>query len=160
VKPPSGAAFLLAQLGAHTSSLFAARLAELDLSPAQVGVLRIVGQNPGLSQQALSERLGAVPSRVVRLVDELEARGLVERRRSETDRRNYALHIAGGAAQEIAAVRKAVSAHDAAVVSSLSADELETLLVLLRRIADAEGLKAEAHPAYGARTDRPSKGAS
>ncbi|WP_346384974.1 MarR family transcriptional regulator [Nocardioides sp.] len=154
MRPPSGAAFLLAQLGAHTSNLFAARLAELGLSPAHVGVLRIVGQSPGLSQQALSERLGAVPSRVVKLVDELEARGLVERRRSETDRRNYALHIADGAAAEVAAVRRAVGAHDSAVVKSLTAQELETLLVLLRKIAEAEGLNAEVHPGYGARGDR------
>jgi DNA-binding MarR family transcriptional regulator len=70
VARPSGIAFLLAQLGSHASERFAARLAELDLTPAHLGVLRVVGQHPGLSQQAVSERTGALPSQIVRLIDE------------------------------------------------------------------------------------------
>jgi DNA-binding MarR family transcriptional regulator len=149
VARPSGIAFLLAQLGAHTSDRFAARLAELDLTPAHVGVLRVVGQSPGLSQQALAVRLGAAPSRVVKLVDELEEHGLVERRRSQTDRRHHELHIADGAADRVAAVRRVVREHDADITSSLSADELATLLTLLRKVADAQGLAADGHPGYG-----------
>src|ERR1700712_4834080 len=140
MKPPSGVALLLAQLGAHASDRFAARLAELDLTPAHAGVLRIIGQNPGLSQQSVSERLGAAPSRVVKLVDELEDKGLVERRRSADDRLTYELSIASGATQQLAAVRSAVSQHDAALVAALSAEERQTLVSLLRKVAEAEGL--------------------
>jgi DNA-binding MarR family transcriptional regulator len=140
VRPPSGVAFLLAQVGAHVSGAFAARLAELDLTPAHAGVLRIVGQNPGLSQQALADRLGAAPSRVVKLVDELEAKGLVQRRRSGTDRRTYELYVGEAAAGRVAEVRKVVSAHDAAVTKALTSAERDTLLALLGKMADAEGL--------------------
>ncbi|MBA3781390.1 MAG: MarR family transcriptional regulator [Nocardioides sp.] len=151
VARPSGIAFLLAQLGAHTADRFGARLAELDLMPAHVGVLRIVGQNPGLSQQALSERLGALPSRVVRLVDELEDRGLVERRRSTTDRRNYELHMATSARERLGAVMAAVGEHDAEITQGLTAAERKTLLTLLGKVAAEQGLNPEAHPAYGSR---------
>jgi DNA-binding MarR family transcriptional regulator len=140
MKPPSGVALLLAQLGAHASGRFAARLAELDLTPAHAGVLRIIGQNPGLSQQSVSERLGAAPSRVVKLVDELEDMGLVERRRSADDRRTYELSIATGAVHQMAAVRSAVSQHEAALVASLSTEERQTLVTLLRKVAEAQGL--------------------
>src|SRR5690348_15594609 len=92
-KGSGGVAFLLAQIGAHATERFAERIAALDLSPAQAGLLRAVASEPGRSQQAVAEQLGVQPSRFVALVDELEQRGAVERRRNATDRRLYALHL-------------------------------------------------------------------
>ena len=146
---PSGIAFLLSQLGAHTSARFAERLAELDLTPEHVGVLRVVGQQPGLSQQALAIRMGALPSRIVRLVDELEERGLVERRRSAADRRNYELHTAADAGDRIGAVMAAIGDHDAELTRGLTGTERQALAELLGKIAADQGLNPEAHPAYG-----------
>src|SRR5579884_3946353 len=94
--PPRGrtsVAFLLAQVGAHAATQFGDRLAPLQLSRPHVGILNVVGAGAGLSQQALGEVLGILPSRLVQLVDELEERGLVERRDSAEDRRSYALHL-------------------------------------------------------------------
>ena len=145
---PSGIAFLLAQLGSHVSDRFAARLAALDLTPSHVGVLRVVGQNPGLSQQALSERMGALPSRIVRLVDELEERGLVERRRSVTDRRNHELYVAEGAGERLGEVLAVVGEHDAEITTGLTAREKQTLVALLGKVAAQQELNPEAHPAY------------
>jgi DNA-binding MarR family transcriptional regulator len=151
VPRPSGIAFLLAQLGTHTSERFAARLAELDLTPAHVGVLRVVGQQPGLSQQALSERLGALPSTIVRLVDELEERDLVERRRSQTDRRNHELYVAADAGERLQSVLATVGAHDAEITRGLTATEKQALADLLGKVAKEQGLSTDAHPAYGSR---------
>lgn len=137
---PSGIALLLSRLGDHTARRFAARLEPLGLTPPQVAVLRIVGQHPGLSQQALSERLGTVPSRVVRLVDELEERGLVVRRRSRTDRRHHELHVADHAADDIAALLEVVAAHDAEITAGLTASEKKTLAALLGKLAHSQGL--------------------
>jgi DNA-binding MarR family transcriptional regulator len=148
VRPPSGAALLLSRIGAHVSARFAERLAELGLTPPQVGVLRIVGQQPGLSQQALAERLGAAPSRVVKLVDELEERQLVVRRRSTTDRRQQELHLADGAGDRVAAVRQVVRDHDADITEALTSDELDDLLRLLAKVAAAQGLTDDGHPGY------------
>src|SRR6476620_7287491 len=86
-------AFLLSQLGAQVSSRFAERAREIGLTPSDAGVLRLLGRTPGLSQRSLADRLVAVPSRVVPLIDSLQARGLVERVRSSTDRRNYELRL-------------------------------------------------------------------
>src|SRR6476646_7784052 len=91
-------AFLLSQLGALASARFAERTRDLGLTPSQAGVLRLLGRSPGLSQRSLADRLGAVPSRVVPLIDSLEARGLVERVRSSTDRRNYELRLTAAGA--------------------------------------------------------------
>jgi DNA-binding MarR family transcriptional regulator len=148
MEPPSGLALILSQLGGQVSSRFAQRLAELDVTPAHVGVLRVVGQQPGIHQQALAGRLGAAPSRVVKLVDELEERGLVERRRSRTDRRQQELHLAADAQDRMAAIRAAVRAHDADIRGALTTPELETLLGLLRKVADGLGMDPEGHPGY------------
>src|SRR5579872_2166678 len=88
-----GPAFLLSQVGAHSSARFAERLEPMGLKPPHVGILRVIDQADGLSQQALGERLGIFPSRLVAIVDELERLGLIERRHNPTDRRSYALYL-------------------------------------------------------------------
>lgn len=148
MNPPSGAALLLSQIGSHVSAEFTRRLALLDLRPAHVGILRVLAVRPGLNQQELASAIGAVPSRVVRLLDELSDRGLVERRRSATDRRNHELHLSPAASNRLAEVRKVVTEHDQALVAGLSADELETLLTLLGKVAERQGIAPVGHPGY------------
>src|ERR1700733_1937116 len=89
----TSAAFLVAQVGSHAATKFAERLAPLGLSPPHAGIFRVLSANAGLSQQALGAILGILPSRLVILVDELEQRGLLERRDTPEDRRSYALHV-------------------------------------------------------------------
>jgi DNA-binding MarR family transcriptional regulator len=130
------------------SSEFARRLAPLDLRPAHVGILRVLAFRPGVSQQELASAIGAVPSRVVRLLDELSERGLVERRRSTTDRRNHELHLSPSAGDRLAEVRGIVADHDKALVANLSAGELQTLLNLLGKVAEGQGIGPMNHPGY------------
>lgn len=145
MKPPSGAAFLLSHIGAQVSKRFAERLAVLDLTPAHVGVLRVVGQNPGLDQRELARRLGVVPSRVVALVDQLEDRGILQRERSTTDRRQYQLFIPDTARDQRRAIMKAVSDHDADVTGPLTQDEIATLVRLLTKLAATQAPLPEGH---------------
>src|SRR5690625_4904535 len=91
--PRAGNAFLLTQIGTHAAQAFATRLAALDLTPPQAGLLRAIHHTPGRSQQALAEHMGTPPTRLVALVDGLEQRRLVQRRRNPDDRRLYAVHL-------------------------------------------------------------------
>ena len=133
----SAAARLLAEVGERVSARLADRLAELDLTPAQLAVLRRVGQAPGSSQQALSRQLGVGPSRVLKLVDELEAQGLIERRPNPRDRRRHQLHIKETAQDRIEALRLAVEAHEQELAQTLAPAELDTLVNLLRKVEAA-----------------------
>lgn len=146
--PPAGGAFLLAQIGAHAATRYGERVAALDLVPAQTGLLRLVAMEPGRSQQDVAGRLGVVPSKVVGLVDELESRGLLERRRSTTDRRHYELHLTDLGRRTMADVREVAMAHDADVTAALTDVERTQLVVLLQRVADQQGLLPGAHPGY------------
>jgi DNA-binding MarR family transcriptional regulator len=145
---PKSTAFLLAQVGAHAAGLFAERLRELELSPPHAGLLRAVASNPGSSQQALATVLGMVPSRLVPLLDELEGKGLLERRDHAEDRRVYALHVTEKGAKAMAEIGKIARAHDEEVCGALTAAQREELRALLVRIADAQNLSAGVHPGF------------
>jgi DNA-binding MarR family transcriptional regulator len=146
--PVVGAAFLLTQLGTHSAQVFARRIGELDLSPPQTGLLRAIARAPGRSQQALAELLGTPATRLVALVDGLEQRGVVERRRNPQDRRLYAVYLTSAGTELMAEIAKAASDHDAAVLAALDADERAQLRDLLGRVAADQGLTPGVHPGY------------
>jgi DNA-binding MarR family transcriptional regulator len=148
LQDPPGCAFLLAALGAHATMRFAERAAELDLTPPQIGLLRLIAASPGQSQQAVARHLGLPPSRLVGLVDALADRGLVERRRNPEDRRLHALHTTEASEALLARVAAVGREHDDALCHSLDADERAQLRSLLARIADDQGLTPGIHPGY------------
>jgi len=154
---PRSAAFLLAQVGAHAAAKFAERLAPLGLGPAHAGMLRLINARSGISQQALSSLLGLPPSRLVVLVDELEERGLLERRSSSEDRRAHALHLTHEGSEVLADVAKVAREHDDAICRALTPDEREMLGELLRRVADQQGLTPGVHPGFSSLGRNPSK---
>ena len=60
---------------------------ELDFSPVQLHSLRMLEPGVETPMRALAQQLFCDPSNVTGIVDRLEARGLIERRSLETDRR-------------------------------------------------------------------------
>jgi len=143
-----GVAFLLAQLGSHATERFAARMADLDLTPAQVGLLRAIATNPGASQQALGRQLGLQPARMVGHVDELERRGLVERQRNPSDRRLYALRLTAEGGHTMRRIAQLARAHEQEICAGLDDTERDRLRELLVRITDKQGLTPGVHPGY------------
>ncbi len=146
--PGPGAAFLLAQLGSYAAAQFAERVAELDLVPAQTGLLRAVAASPGQSQQALAQLLGTPPSRLVALVDALEERGILQRRRNPDDRRLHALHLTEAGQLLLRRIGKAARAHNDAFCRALDPTERDQLRAMLTRIADDHDLTPGVHPGY------------
>jgi DNA-binding MarR family transcriptional regulator len=146
--PADGLAFLLSQVGSHSSARFAVRLEPLGLKPPHAGILRVVQQADGLSQQALAERLGMFPSRLVGLIDELERRGLVERRNSPADRRSYALFLTGAGREVMERIDDVSREHQASICGALDDVERAQLAGFLRRIANEQGLTPGVHPGF------------
>jgi DNA-binding MarR family transcriptional regulator len=141
-------AFLLAQLGGYAAERFGERAVALDFTRPQAGLLRLISREPGLSQQAVARRLGTPPSRLVALVDDLEHRGLIERRRNPGDRRNYALHLTAAGEQAMTALSQAASDHEEAISAPLTPAERAQLSKLLAKLAAAHGLTPGVHPGY------------
>ena len=141
-------AFLVAQLGAYAAERFGERAAALDFTRPQAGLLRLISREPGQSQQAVARRLGTPPSRLVALVDGLEERGLIERRRNPGDRRNYALHPTAAGQQAMAALGQVSLEHEQAISAPLTQAERAQLSKLLGKLAAAHGLVPGVHPGY------------
>ena len=66
---------------------------ELDIRPAQYGILTVIENNPGLKQIDVSLALGIKRTNMVALIDALQKRDLVRRVTVRSDRRSYALHL-------------------------------------------------------------------
>ena len=141
-------AFLLAQVGAHAAMQFGERLTGLRLSRPHAGILRLIALSPGLSQQELGRRLDILPSRLVALLDELQERGLIERRQDTGDRRTYALHLTSSGRRVTEQLGRIALEHDDAICAALSNDERQQLNALLSRVADQQGLSPGVHPGY------------
>jgi DNA-binding MarR family transcriptional regulator len=140
------AGFLLVQLGTHRHRRFAERLAPLDLHPRQFGMLSHLAANEGQSQQALSRALGIHRSAVVALVDDLEQRGLAERRRDPVDRRAYTLYLTPEGRELLGELQRVAEEDDAEALTALNASERSQLISLLQRVAESQGLTAGVHP--------------
>lgn len=145
-KPVVGPSFLLSQVGAYAARDFAGRLATRDLKPAHAGILRIVGANPGLSQQALSKTLGMFASRLVLLLDELELRHLLERRAK--DRRSHGLYLTAGGRRALTAIEKLTQTLEKKLFARLPPRELAQLERTLRLLVTANEITSAVHPAY------------
>lgn len=83
------------------------------MSKAQWALLIKLARHPGLSQKDLAELLAVEPITVGRLVDRLEARGLVARDADEQDRRIWRLRLLPASEPllvELATVRAQIAA--------------------------------------------------
>ena len=143
-------AFLVAQVGGLAAMRFAERVEAVGLTPPQAGLLRVVAAEPGRTQQAVSGQLGLLPSRLVALVDELEGRGLIERRRDPRDRRNSALYVTDAGKALLQDVGRAAQAHGEEFLAPLTKADRATLSDLLGRLAAHHGLSSDVHPGYRA----------
>ena len=141
--------FLLSQIGHYAAARFAERLAPLGLQNKHYGLLVHLAAAAGQTQQQLADTLGVHRNAMVGLVDDLEARGLVERRRHPEDRRAWALHLTPAADELLTQAHRAADAHDAEIVAGLDVADQATLTLLLQQIAAHARLHPGVHPTLG-----------
>ena len=72
---------------------FEQRARPLGLTRSQWQTLVLLSKNEGIHQKALAEIQEVEPITLMRLIDKLAERGLVERRKHETDRRIWMLYL-------------------------------------------------------------------
>ena len=137
-----GAAFLLSQLGEHSSRLWRSKLHELGVEPQDIVVLRVIGATNGPSQRAIAKQMRLPPSRLVSVVDRLEGEGLLERRRSSSDRRVNALRLTAAGRHLLERAMRISGDHEVSLTSALTAPQRKLLLRLLSAIATAQDLPA------------------
>lgn len=145
-RAPQTLAFLLSQVGIHASKRFAERIAAAGLNPPLFRVLNLVDAAEGQSQQAIGAAIEVPPSRMVALVDELEQRGLVERRPDPKDRRVRALFLTAEGRHCLEQGRRIAKQHEEELTEGMPAADRKRLVDLLQKIVDQQAIGPGVHP--------------
>ena len=124
--------FLLARANFESGGRLRERLAPYGVDPRQFALLHELALEEGRSQQALANAIGVPKSGMVQLVDDLEERGLLERRRS--DRRTHALHLTRAGGRFLRETAGIAIQHDAELAEPLSEAERKRLVALLAKL--------------------------
>ena len=104
-----------------------------ELSPGRAGMLLLIEVNPGVPQGRLAEAVKLDRSTMVGVVDSLEERGLIERRRG-VDRRTNGLWLTRSGRALAGRLRRRIERHEHRVAARLSNAERAQLLKLLEKL--------------------------
>lgn len=125
--------FLLAR--GHIDCLaMAGEVLEAGLTGKHFGCMSTIVDEGPLSQQALGDRLRVDRTTIVALVDELERRGFVARRRNPLDRRAYALEATAKGSRWVERTSAALADAEARLLDGLEPAEREELVRLLQKL--------------------------
>jgi len=129
-------AYLLSKIGKDARRRAAVRLAERELRLWHMAVLAALEDFGPLVQRELAARLGLDPSDVVKVLDELTARGQVERTRDPADRRRVQARLTPAGHAVLAELLAEARATDENLLAPLDPAERQQLHGLLTRVLD------------------------
>jgi len=115
---------------------YMASVAGLDLTQKQTATLWLINGNPGVAQVSVAAALGMDRATMMSVVDRLEERSLVIRKRSTTDRRRQALYLTPGGQRALRKVKARIARHEERFKSRFTPQELEALLSALQRFQE------------------------
>ena len=119
------------------------------LSLAQYNALRIVrgAGAGGIPTLAIRERMIDEGTTITRLLDKLEAAGLVRRERALPDRRQVICHVTAAGRALLDTLDPLIDARDAEAMAALDAAQLDALVALLDAVRAANAERGAARTA-------------
>src|SRR5579863_8153038 len=108
-----------------------AAMAEGSLRPRHVIALTLLSERGPMTQHAVGAALSLDPSNVVGLLNELEERGLITRRRDPADRRRHIVEVSPTGADELALTYAQLGHVEDGLFGTLSPEQRATLHGLL-----------------------------
>ena len=106
----------------------------LGVKAKHFSVLSVLGEGRALSQVEMGERLGIDRNTIVLLLDDLEGRGLVTRRRDPSDRRAHLVSLTDRGQETLNEMVGLARRTNDEVLSPLSREERAQLHTLLSRL--------------------------
>ena len=127
--------FRFVRLESRLQTAVSGRLREIGLSVPQCDVLTTLTEQEGVSQQDLAKRLYVTKGNISGLLDRLETAGLVERRSTASDRRQYEIYLTPHgrtAAERAIGLQHALIRETLGKLPGKDLAAFETLLIALR----------------------------
>ena len=139
VKPPyelvCSSAHLLKRLGMEIKEAYREAFEEAGASPFHYSVLAVLEESPPETQATIADSLGYDRSWLVGLLDELEEKGLIERRRDPDDRRRHLVTLLPAGKQQLAELRAISKRVEDEFLAPLDTEQRASLHLLLRQLA-------------------------
>jgi DNA-binding MarR family transcriptional regulator len=136
------AGFLLAQLGRAVTRRYRCALSPIGLKPRETQALMRLRADGAMSQQALGAALDIDASNLVALLNDLEADGVISRRRDPQDRRRHVVEVAERGMTLLGEIERAAGEVEDEFFAALDEDERVALQALLARVARSADVAA------------------
>jgi DNA-binding MarR family transcriptional regulator len=114
---------------------FSRRSLEIGESPGRFATLTLIARNPGISQTELSHACGRDKSSVTPVVEDLVRRGLVERKRMDSDRRTYRLNVTPAGKKILTTLTRCARRHERNLDHVIGARDRKRFVQILKKIA-------------------------
>ncbi|KAB2910546.1 MAG: MarR family transcriptional regulator [Hyphomicrobiaceae bacterium] len=128
---------LLHRAGQCAEVLFANETSKTDLTPRQYAVLACVAQNPDISQTGLVEQTGVDRSTLADIVRRLVKKGLLQRKRTRSDARMYAVRLSAKGQSTLGSIKPIAARVDQRILSVLRSDQRSDFIEALGEIVRA-----------------------
>jgi DNA-binding MarR family transcriptional regulator len=139
VKPPyelvCSPAYLLKRLGWAIKDASLEAFEAAGESPYHYSVLAVLEESARETQATIADSLGYDRSWLVGLLDELEEKGLIERRRDPADRRRHLVTLQPAGKKKLAELRAISKGVEEEFLAPLDAEQRATLHQLLLQLA-------------------------
>src|SRR4029077_2814965 len=110
---------------------FTETFAELDLTQKQVSALWLVDDHPDIAQTGLAQRMRMDRATTMAIVNRLEAKGYLVRRKSRSDGRKQALNLTDRGRKALSMAKRAIHQHEQWLKSRFTEKEVTKLIELL-----------------------------
>jgi DNA-binding MarR family transcriptional regulator len=138
VKPPyeliCSTAHLLKRLGMEIKEAYREAFETAGASPFHYSVLAVLEESPRETQATIADSLGYDRSWLVGLLDELEEKGLIERRRDAADRRRHVVTLLPAGKQQLAELRAISKSVEDTFLAPLEPEQRASLHELLLQL--------------------------
>jgi DNA-binding MarR family transcriptional regulator len=139
--------FLLKRLGMLAKERSFQTYEDAGFTPYQHAALEVLDEGSRETQGEIADVLGYDKGQLVGILDELEDRGLIERKRDPSDRRRHIVSLTVAGRRALARLRALAQKNDDDYLAPLSEEERETLHALLLRLAEVHEPRCAPPPA-------------